>query len=71
MDALGINPGLLFTELIVVLLMVGIPVTTLTHLARRKLTGAALAIWVLVICGVPFLGPLAYWIVRPAAEQGT
>lgn len=71
MEPLGINAGLLLTQFIVVMLMLGIPVMTLTHLARKKLTGTPLAIWVLIICAVPLLGSLAYWIVRPAAERGT
>lgn len=68
MDALGINAGLLFTQLLVVMLMIGLPVISLMDLARKKLNGTALAIWVLVICAVPLLGSLAYWIVKPTVE---
>jgi hypothetical protein len=69
MDALGINMGLGLTELILVALLIGFPILSLIDLARKKLTGTPLAIWVLVVCVVPLLGSLAYWIVRPTAES--
>lgn len=68
MDALGINFGFGLIELITVGLMVGLPVISLIDLARKKLTGTPLALWVLIICAVPVLGAVAYWIVRPTAE---
>jgi len=68
MDALGINSGLLLTQFVVVLLMIGLPLISLIDLARKRSNGTPLAVWVLVICAVPFLGSLAYWIVRPTAE---
>jgi hypothetical protein len=68
MDALGINIGLLLIQSIFVILIFGLPVISLLDLARKKLTGTPLAIWVLIICVVPVLGSLAYWIVRPTAE---
>jgi hypothetical protein len=69
MDALGINMGLGLTELILVAVLIGFPIISLIDLARKKLTGTPLAIWALVICVVPLLGSLAYWIVRPTAES--
>lgn len=68
MESLGINAGLLLVQLIVVMLMIGLPVISLIDLARKKLTGTPLAIWVLIICIVPLLGSLSYWIIRPTAE---
>jgi hypothetical protein len=69
MDSLGINAGLLLTQFVLVLLMIGLPLISLIDLSREKLNGTPLAVWVLVICAVPFLGSLAYWIVRPTAES--
>ena len=66
MDALGINLGLL--EIFITLLLIGLPVISLIDLARKRLSGTPLAVWVLVICAVPVLGSVAYWIVRPAPE---
>jgi hypothetical protein len=68
MEALGINIGLLFIQVVVVMFMFGLPIISLIDLARKKLSGTPLAIWVLVICVVPILGSMAYWIIKPTAE---
>ncbi len=66
MEPLGINIGL--SEFLVVSIMIGLPVISLIDLGRRKLTGTPLAIWALLICAVPVIGSVAYWIIRPTAE---
>jgi len=68
MEPMGINVGFLFIQAIPVLLLIGLPVISLIDLARKKLTGTPLAIWALIICAVPLLGALAYWIVKPNPE---
>jgi len=68
MDSLGINFGLLFIQLISMVALIGFPVASLIDLKKKKLNGTTLAIWVLVICIVPLIGPLAYWIIKPSAE---
>jgi len=68
MEPLGINIGLLLIQLLIVIAMLGLPVISLIDLAKKKLSGTPLAIWVLVICAVPLLGSLAYWIIKPTAE---
>lgn len=68
MESLGINIGLLLIQFSFFILFMGLPILSLVSLAQRKLHGTPLAIWVLVICAVPLLGSLAYWIVRPTAE---
>ena len=68
MEALGINGGLLFVQVIVLLVVFGFPVISLFDLRKKKLDGIALGIWVLVICAVPIIGPLAYWIIKPSSE---
>jgi hypothetical protein len=68
MEPLGINPSLLLIQLFFVLVMLGLPILSLIDLAKKKLGGTPLAIWVLVICAVPVLGSLAYWIIKPTAE---
>lgn len=68
MEPLGINTGLLLIQLFFALFMLGLPIISLIDLARKKLSGTPLAIWVLVICFVPVLGSLAYWIIKPTAE---
>ena len=69
MDALGINIGLLLIQLMAALIFLGLPLLTLVDLAKKKLTGTPLAIWALLICLVPLIGPFAYWIVKPTAES--
>ncbi len=56
-------------EILIVVLVIGLPVISLIDLARRKLTGVPLAIWAVFICVVPILGPVAYWIIRPSGEN--
>jgi hypothetical protein len=69
METLGINTGLLLIQLIPLVLLIGLPVISLLDLRRKNLSGTALAVWVLVICAVPFIGSLAYWIIKPSAEM--
>lgn len=69
MQELGINTGLLLIQLVPVIVMSGLPVISLIDLAKKKLNGAPLALWVLVICAVPLVGPLACWIIKPASAS--
>ena len=69
MDALGINGWLLLIQLIPIILFIGLPIIALVDLAKKKMSGTPLAIWVLIICAVPLLGVLAYWIIKPSAEN--
>ena len=69
MDALGINLGLLLEQLFFVILLMGLPIISLIDLARKRLSGTPLALWALVICVVPVIGSLAYWIIKPTAES--
>jgi hypothetical protein len=68
MEPLGINTGLLLIQLLITLVIISLPVISLIDLAKKKLSGTPLAIWVLIICAVPFIGPLAYWIIKPTTE---
>jgi phospholipase D-like protein len=68
MEALGINFGLWLIEFVIVGATIGLPIISLIDLARKKLTGLPLAIWALVICAVPVLGSVAYWIIKPTTE---
>ena len=56
-------------EILIVVLIIGVPIISLIDLARRKLTGVPLAIWAVFICVVPIMGSIAYWIVRPSSES--
>ena len=69
MDALGINGWLLLIQLIPIIVFIGLPIIALVDLAKKKMSGTPLAVWVLIICAVPLLGVLAYWIIKPSAEN--
>ena len=69
MDALRINVGLLLTQAIIPVGLFIFPLISLIDLGRRKLTGATLALWALIICAIPILGASAYWIIKPTAES--
>jgi hypothetical protein len=69
MDALGINGTFLLIQLIPVILFIGLPIIALIDLAKKKMSGTPLALWVLIICAVPLLGALAFWIVKPTSEN--
>jgi len=66
MGSTGFPIGL--SEILIVVLLIGLPIISLIDLARRKLSGVPLAIWAVFICVVPIMGSIAYWIVRPSGE---
>ena len=68
MDGLGINTGLLLAQLIPAIGLIGFPIISLIDLKKKKLSGTTLAIWVLIICAIPLIGSLAYWIIKPSSE---
>ena len=69
MEPLGINGPMLLIQLLPVILFIALPVIALIDLAKKKLSGTPLALWVLIICAIPALGAIAYWIVKPAPES--
>jgi len=69
MEPLGINFGFLLIQSIIPIVLLGLPIISLVDLTKKKLSGIPLALWVLIICAVPLLGSLAYWIIKPTAES--
>jgi hypothetical protein len=69
MEPLGIGVGEFVILFFIAVFSVGLSVVSLIDLARKKVTGTPLAIWALIICVVPVLGSLAYWIIKPTAES--
>ena len=57
----------LAVNLMILLLWPGLALLALFSLRRQGLSGTTLALWVLIIVAVPFLGALAFLIVRPSA----
>jgi hypothetical protein len=69
MEPLGINFGILLIQVIPVTLFIGLPIIALIDLAKKKMNGTPLALWVLIICAIPAFGAIAYWIVKPTPES--
>ena len=68
-EPLGINVGLLLIQSIIPIVLILFPLASLVDLGKKKISGTTLALWVLIICAIPLLGPLAYWIIKPTAES--
>ena len=68
MEPLGINTVLLIAQLLPIILLIGLPLISLLDLRKKNLSGVPLGIWVLIICAIPLIGSLAYWIIKPSAE---
>ncbi len=68
MDVIGINVGFLFVQSLSIVSLIGLPLVSLLNLSKKNMSGTTLALWVLVICAIPLLGAVAYWIVKPTAE---
>lgn len=72
MESLGINFGFLLVQILNLLIVFGwitVAIVSLFNLRNRKLTGTPLVMWALIICAIPILGALAYWIIKPSAES--
>jgi hypothetical protein len=69
METLGIGISELIIPTIMMVFLIGLPIITLINLSSKKMTGTPLAVWVLVICVVPGIGSIAYWIIKPTAES--
>ncbi|MBI3152725.1 MAG: PLDc N-terminal domain-containing protein [Chloroflexi bacterium] len=68
MENLGINTALLLVQLTPIIMVIGLAIISLVDLRKKQLSGTTLGIWVLIICAVPIIGSLAYWIIKPSAE---
>ncbi len=68
MEPLGFNLGIGLIQFVIIGVTIGLPVISVIDLARKKLASTPLALWVLIICAIPVLGSVAYWIVRPTPE---
>ena len=67
-----VNDVFLFAQTINILFLLGwgvLAILALLGLRKRQLPPVALAIWVLIILIIPWLGAIAFWIIRPGDEQ--
>jgi hypothetical protein len=70
MEALGLNVGYLLVQCIVPLLWLLLSFFALFRLRDRALPETARAVWAVFVVVVPFLGALAFFVVRPGSGQG-
>jgi hypothetical protein len=72
MESIGINWGYLPVTIFNLILLLGWPlfaILMLLQLRRREMPEVARAIWVALIIIVPYLGALAYWLVKPGERS--
>ena len=69
MEELGINTNFLLIQLSAIAALLVLPVASLFDAVRKNLNGPSLIVWVLLICMIPVIGSLAYWIVRPKGNN--
>ena len=70
MTIAGIGPAeylIICFNLLIVIAWPGLALLAMLSMRGRALAGTAQALWVLIIVAVPFLGALAYVILRPSA----
>jgi hypothetical protein len=62
--------GVLFQGLNILILMAWIVLTivTLFQLKDRALSATNKVLWVIVVCCIPILGAVAFFIIQPAGE---
>jgi hypothetical protein len=73
MDSLGINFGLLLVQSSSVLILLGWPVLslmTIFAIKKRQLAETTQAVWVLISL-MPFLGPIAFWLIQPGNSKNS
>ncbi len=71
-DSLGVHLPFLIIQLINLFLLCGWPLLSLATvftLRKSRLHGLTLAVWVLIVLVIPYLGALAYFIIRPAQDH--
>ena len=68
----GFGFGYVLMQVFFFLLLIGwvvASIVALFALRNVKLSSIAKALWVLIILGIPVLGVIAYFIIRPTEEE--
>lgn len=62
--------GILFQSINILILLAWIVLTlvTLFQLKERALPATAKVLWVILVCCIPILGAIAFFIIQPAGE---
>ena len=73
MPVYGMELGSLITLLLNLTILLCWPVLSvlaLLDLRRRRLSEAARPFWAILVVAIPFLGPVAFWMVGPRQSAG-
>ena len=68
----GFGFGYVLFQVLIFLMIVGWVVASLVAvvgLKKAKLSAIAKALWVMILLGVPVLGVVAYFIIKPSEEE--
>jgi hypothetical protein len=68
----GFGFGYVFVQMLFFLLVVAWVVASLValfSLKKAKLSAIAKALWVMILLGIPVLGVVAYFIIKPSEEE--
>lgn len=72
MDDFGIRSGFLLFQLLnclIPLLWLGLSIAALVSLKKRPMGETATALWAILICVLPILGAIAFWVVSPQGQD--
>ncbi|MBG0788598.1 MAG: PLDc N-terminal domain-containing protein [Anaerolineaceae bacterium] len=58
-------------NILLVLAWIVLTIVTLFQLKDRPLSGTNKVLWVMVVCCIPILGAIAFFIIQPAKEGPT
>ena len=68
----GFGFGYVLFQVLIFLMIVGWVVASLVAvvgLKKAKLSAIAKALWVMILLGIPVLGVVAYFIIKPSEEE--
>jgi hypothetical protein len=69
MNFFALSAALQIINALLVIAWIGLAITALVNLRSRKLPATPKAIWAFIILGIPILGAIAFFIVKPEEYQ--
>ncbi len=69
MNFFALSSALQIINVLLIIAWVVLAIIALVKLSSRKLPATPKAIWVLIILGIPVLGAIAFFIVKPEDSQ--
>ena len=69
MNTFVLSTTFLFLNAVLLISWIILAIIALVKLSNRKLPATPKAIWVLIVLGIPILGAIAFFIVKPEDHQ--